>query len=291
MDGIPFRKIADQLQRSVTSVARQYKEELKDIPHNNTLTQKYCNRFCGIIVVDGKYIRVKGYEKKIPLLWGIDYLTHDIPVYFLAPSESYQAWLRYFGYLKSIKYSLKLVVCDDNTNIKLAARYIFPHVLIQTCQNHFLENIRRDLKVRTEGTYQGFVQDLKAELFSKKINREDFNVKAYRLYRKYQQNPVACTYLIKIHEATNELTAYSQVKHAPKTTNINESFNSHIQARLKAIKSFQSYKSADKWINAYIIKRRFRIFRDCSKSFRYLNGKTSISFTLKKSLTLPLLSI
>lgn len=173
----------------------------------------------------------------------------------------------------------------------MAARYIFPQVLIQTCQNHFLENIRRDLKVRTDPTYQAFVQDVKVELFTKKINRQDFNGKAYRLYRKYQHDPVACSYLVAIHKASNELTAYSQVKHAPKTTNINESYNSHIQARLKAIKSFQTYKNADKWINAYIIKRRFRIFRDCSKPFRYLNGKTSISFTLKKSLTLPLLSI
>jgi len=38
---------------------------------------------------------------------------------------------------------MKIVVCDDNKNIKLAARFMFPNVLIQTCHNHFLENSER----------------------------------------------------------------------------------------------------------------------------------------------------
>lgn len=243
------------------------------------------------MVVDGKYVNVKGYEQKIPLLWGLDYLSHDIPVFTLAPSESYQSWLKYFGYLKSIRYPLQIVICDDNENIQSAAKYIFPNILIQICHNHFLENIRRDLSVRTEERYRSFVLDLKQELFSRKLTRMDFQKRAFRLVKKYEGNNVALLYLLRIEKRFPELTAASLIPNAPATTNIIESFNSHLQARLKSIKAFQSFQGAQKWLNGYILRRRFRKFTDCGRKFRFLNGKTSISRTLKKGAVLPLLFI
>lgn len=241
--------------------------------------------------MDGKFIKVRGYEKKIPLLWGLDYLTHDIPVFEFAPSESYESWLKYFGYLKSVKYPLQILICDDNENIKLAAQYIFPNVITQICQNHFLENIRKELGVRTEEKYRPFVDDLKQELFSRKINRQDFQKRAFKLFRKYEKDQIAMHYVVKIEKHIQELTAATFVSNAPKDTNLIELYNSHLQARLKSVKGFKSFSSAEKWVNAYIIKRRLRPFRDCSRKFRYLNGKTSISQTLKKGAVLPLLSI
>lgn len=236
-------------------------------------------------------MKVRGYEKAIPLLWGIDYLSHDLPVFDFAPSENYESWLKYFGYLKSIHYPLQIVVCDDNENIKIAAKYMFPNVLIQTCQNHFLENIRQDLQVRTEEKYKFFVLDLKKELFSKKITRTDFQHRALKLFKKYTGNDVAVNYLVKIEKNFDELTASSLIPGAPRDTNLIELYNSHLQARLKSIKGFKSFTSAEKWLNAYVLRRRFRAFRDCSRKFRYLNGKTSISQTCKKEAVLPLLFI
>lgn len=261
------------------------------LPNSNDITKQYCTRFCGILVVDGKYISIKGYERKIPLLWGLDYLTHDIPVFRLAPSESYEAWLKYFGYLKSIKYPLQIVICDDNENIKLAARFMFPNVLVQLCQNHFLENIRKDLSVRTEEKYRPFVQDLKRELFSRKLTRADFQGKAFRLVKKYEKEIVPMQVLRKIHDNLQELTAASLVKTAPLTTNIIESFNSHLQARLKSIKKFQSFHSAGLWLNAYILRRRYKPFTDCGKKFKYLNHKSAISQTCRKNAVLPLFTM
>lgn len=291
IDGKPIRKIADKNKQSKSTVARKYNEQLKNLPHNNEITKLYCNRFCGILIVDGKYVNVRGYDQKISLLWGIDYLTHDIPVFELTASEAYECWLRYFGYLKSIRYPLVIVICDDNENIKQAAKYMFPNVIIQTCQNHFLENIRRDLQVRTEEKYQQFIFDLKNELFLNKINRQDFEKRAFKLFKKYEHDPIAVSYMVRIQKYTQELTNASFVKHAPRTTNLMELYNSHLETRLKSIKGFKSFESAKKWLNAYIIKRRFRKFRCCSRKFRYLNGKTSISQTLQKQAVLPLLSI
>lgn len=291
VDGKPFRKIAHKEKISKSKAAREYAKKVKELPHNNEITKKYCNRFCGIMVVDGKYVRVKGYDKKIPLLWGIDYLSHDIPVFEFAVSESYQAWLKYFGYLKSVHYPLQIVVCDDNENIKLAAKYMFPRVLIQACQNHFLENFRKELQVRTNEKYRPFIENLKTELFSMKLTAKTFRKRAFKLLKKYEGNQICLSYFLKIDQSQHQLTAASKIKYAPLTTNIIESYNSHLQARLKSIKSFQSFYSAEKWLNAYILKRRFRPFTDCSKKFRYLNGKTSISQTSKKEAVLPLLSI
>lgn len=287
IDGKPIRKIAHKNKRSKSAIARKYKEQLNNLPHNNEITKKFCNRFCGILIVDGKFVKVRGYEKKIPLLWGIDYLTHDIPVFELTLSESYESWLKYFGYLKSINYPMQIVICDDNENIKLAAFYIFPNVLIQTCQNHFLENIRKDLQVRTEEKYKPFVDDLKSELFSNKIDRQDFEKRAFKLFKKYEYDPIAVSYLLRIQKYTQELTAASLVKHTPRTTNLMELYNSHLQARLKSIKGFKSFSSAKKWLNAYILRRRFKHFTDCCRKFGYLNGKTSISQTCKKTAVLP----
>lgn len=291
IDGKPIRKIADKNKSSPSAIARKYHEQLKNLPHNNEITKRYCNRFCGILIVDGKFVNARGFEKKIPMLWGIDYLPHDIPVFELTASESYESWLKYFGYLKSIRYPMQIVVCDDNENIKLAAKYIFPNVIIQTCQNHFLENIRKDLGVRTDEKYKPFVDDLKNELFSQKLTRQDFEKKAFKLFKKYEHDSVAVHYMLRIQKYTQELTNASLVKHAPRTTNLMELYNSHLEARLKSIKGFKSFSSAKKWLNAYILRRRFRKFRSCCRKFGYLNGKTSISQTARKTAVLPLLFI
>jgi transposase-like protein len=251
----------------------------------------YCSRFCGIIVVDGKYIKVRGYDTKIPLLWGLDYLSHDIPVFRLAPSESYQSWLKYFGYLKSIKYPLKIVVCDDNENIRRAAKYIFPRALIQLCHNHYLENIRKALRTRTEEEYIPFVEDLKRELFSLKLTVKTFRKRSFKLFNKYQHDDTCVRYLLRINELIKELTAAHYVKKSPRDTNLIELFNSHLEARLKSIKGFKSFVHAEQWLNAYILRRRFKAFTDCSKKFRYLNGKTAVLVTSKKQAVLPVLFV
>jgi hypothetical protein len=61
---------------------RQLKSELDLIPNNNDVTAWHCNpnRFSGVYVFDGKFVKVKGYDSKIPFLWGIDYHTHDFPI-------------------------------------------------------------------------------------------------------------------------------------------------------------------------------------------------------------------
>lgn len=149
-------------------------EELRKLPNNNQFTFKYCSRFSTTFVFDGKYFNVQGQEHDWVLLWGVDYFRHDIPIYWVAPSESYQSWSKFFFYFRIISHHPELLVCDDNTNLKMAARRNFPEVRIQTCFNHFKENIRRDLKVRSEVRYKVFMRRIET-ILTEKLNDEAMN--------------------------------------------------------------------------------------------------------------------
>ena len=266
---------------------RSCETELKKLPNNNEFTFKYCNRFSQILVCDGKYFNVASEENNYVLLWGFDYFRHDIPVMVIAPSESYQSWGRFFSYFRIINSYPQLIVCDDNSNEKMAARQAFPEVRIQTCFNHFKENIRRDLKVRSEDTYKEFMRRIE-EVFSGKRTDQDRNKRLFALYRDFRHDPVCVSVLTNIKRYEPELLAYRGIPQAPVTSNIIEGMNSHIEARLHSLRSFQSVTHARLWFNGYILKRRFTKYTDCKGKFKYMNGKTGVQMTKKERVIIPL---
>ena len=266
---------------------RVCEEELKKLPSNNEFTFKYCNRFSQILVCDGKYFNVASEENNYVLLWGFDYFRHDIPVIVIAPSESYQSWGRFFSYFRIINSYPQLIVCDDNSNEKMAARHAFPEVRIQTCFNHFKENIRRDLKVRSDDTYKEFMKRIE-EVFSKKRTDIDRNKRLFALYRDFKHDPVCVSILTNIKRYESELLAYRGIPQAPLTSNIIEGMNSHIEARLHSLRSFQTVAHARLWFNGYILKRRFTKYTDCRGKFKYMNGKTGVQMTKKERVDVPL---
>jgi len=110
------------------TIFRICNRELLKLPVCSFVTNKYCDpsKWSGMLVFHGKYLSVKGYERDIPILWGVDYLTHDIPHFSLAPSENYPACLNYFITIKNLGYNLKYLVSDDNSAIKQALYDVFP---------------------------------------------------------------------------------------------------------------------------------------------------------------------
>lgn len=286
LDGISFRRLADKYGTSKMTAWRICEEELKKLPDNNRFTFNNCDRFSQIFLFDGKYFNIKGFDHGYALLWGIDYERHDIPVFTLAPSESYQAWARIFSLFRIINHYPQLVVCDDNSNLKLAARNAFPSVRIQTCYNHFKEGIRRNLRVRSDTTYKFFMKRIE-EIFSDKMNDEALNKKLFAIYQDFHSDPVCLQTLAQIEKYKPELLGYRGIPGAPTTTNMIEGLNSHLEARLFSLRSFQSLKHAKLWFNGYILKRRFTKFTDCRGKFRSLNGKTGVGLTKKQGIDLP----
>jgi len=270
-------------------------EELEILPHNNQVTHDYCNRkrFCGSLIVDGKYVKVKGYERKIPFLYGMDYTTHDLPACILTSSESFEAWVQFFTKLKNMDYPLVSVTCDDNPAIKQAALYVFPNVIVQICHVHFLENIRKTLRVRTDETYQPFFQDIETHIFRvPQLGKDRLEARIRWRSPRHQDDPVKIAVMNHIFTNAEDLTAYVNAKHwykvpCPKTTNIIESLNSQLEGRLKTIQGFQSFCSAERWLSAWILRKRFTPFTDCRKPFKKLNGTYSLEQTRRGKVKVP----
>jgi len=292
LDGLSFRKLAVKYGISKSLAWEICHEELEKLPNNNQFTHKYCSRFSKIFLFDGKYFNIASEKYDWVLLWGVDYFRHDIPVFTISPSENYQSWRKYFAYFRILNCYPELLVCDDNVNLKMAARDAFPQVKIQTCYNHFKENIRRDLRVRSDGKerYRDFMGRIESILnSSQKISDYTLNHWLFCLFRDYNQDAVCLNILTNIEKYKRELLAYRHIHQAPVTTNLIEGLNGHLEGRLQKLRSFQTEKYAKLWFNGYILKRRFTKFTDCSLKFRYLNGCRGVEQTKKDRVDLPLL--
>lgn len=278
LEGLSFRDLARKHEMSPMTAWRICETELKKLPDNNQFTHQNCNRFSNTFVFDAKYFNVAGSDYDWALLWGIDYFKHDIPIMLVAPSESYQSWSKFFFYFRLISHRPELIVCDDNANLKMAARKNFPQVRIQTCFNHFKENIRRNLRVRSDNTYKPFMTRIE-EVFKGKLSQVDMDKRLFALFRDFRQDPVCLSVLTNIQRYEGELTAYRGINSSPVTSNIIEGLNSHLEARLVKLRSFQTHQYAKLWMNGYVLKRRTTKFTDCKGKFKPLNGKSGVEMT------------
>lgn len=261
---------------------------MDQLPDNTWLTAKYCNRFCGILIVDGKYVKVKGYKERIPFIYAIDYLTHDILVGILAPSENQEAFLKLFRLLKTCNYPLQIVVADDRSSLIPALKYYYPKAHIQLCQNHYVENIRQQLHIRTSKYHSHFFNSLCLHVFKEHTDDRQLNDALHHLLTKRaENNPIRQAVILDIHRRRKELFAYTKIPHCPKDTNLIELFNSHTNSRLPSLKGFKSFPAAERWLNAYLLRRRTNPFTDCDAPFKHLNKKCSLQMTLKKPANWP----
>ena len=265
---------------------RLCENELKKLPDNNKFTHKYCDRFGSTLVVDAKFFRIKGHKYGYGLLWGIDYFKHDIPIHVIAPSESYHSWAKYFSYYRITNNYPQLLVCDDNVNIKIAAKDKFPEVKIQTCTNHFKENMRRNLRVRSDDTYRPFMNRID-DVFKGKRTDADMFKRLRALWHDYEHDSVCISVLTNIQRHHHELVGYRGFNRAPITSNMIEGLNSHLQGRLKSLRSFENVKYAKLWLNGYVLKRRYTKWTDCRGKFKKLNGKRGVDQTKKHGIDIP----
>ena len=229
---------------------------------------------------------LRGITVKFPHSMVLTILPTIFPTYVLSRAENYQTCLAFFKALRLLKYPLQGLVCDDNQNIYTACRYVYPKAVVQLCHNHYKESLRAHLAVRTDPSYQSFMRSLES-LFGKKLSTIDLQKRAFRITKTFGNDPRCLGIMTEIFKRREVLFGYSHLRGVPTTTNLIESFNSHLQGRLTTIKGFESFKHADLWLNGYFIKRRTRIFTDCTKRFKYLNGKTSLEKSLNPSIELP----
>lgn len=290
LDGLSIRKLSnDENLPKPTKIFDLISPLIKSLPSCLKLTYDFCDmsKFSGKLVFDGTYVAVKGYKNKIPMIWGFDYDAHDCPHSMLVPSENYQACVKYFYVLKRVGYNLKYLVCDDNDAIKLAARYAYPNVVIQTCLRHYLENLRKTLGTKTSDKYVPFLNDVKAAIYDMRLCDPELVFELIELNNIYHKDALCMYVLSDIMQKRVELTNYHMFENCPRTTNLIEGFNGHLKDRLKSIRGFKSFHTAARWLNAYVLRRRTTKFKACNGKFKCLNGKTPIENTLKNTKEIP----
>lgn len=288
IDGEPYRPLGNELSLSPSQTYARVVAELNQLPENTWLSATYCNRWSGILNVDGKYIPVRGYDKKIPWIWSVDFLQHDFPVGLLARSENVESFLKFFRLLKTISYPLQVVIADDVSPLRIAVKHYYPNAKVQLCQTHYVENIRQTLHTRIEDKYQTFFHHLMEQVFPLDLPSTVQERALFQLYQRFgQHNPVVQRVLVDIHKRSTELFQYQSIPWCPRTNNIIEAFNSHLNARLKSIKQFQSFRSAERFMNAYVIRRRTKQFKDCEGYFTKFNGHAPLENTIRKDLSYP----
>lgn len=286
LDGTSFRSLSNQHSISVGSAYNYCSKALKELPTCIDVTRYYCQKFQGVLLTDGKYLKVKSYDRKIPVIYGIDYQTHDIPHYRLCLAENYLSCKKFFSSLKLTNYVLQALVCDDNNCIYSAAKYVYPQVVVQLCHLHFLRNMKTLLDLENSQLHKLFF-NLLCRLLIQKRAKEDFDKKAANLVTQFNQDKICSSILIELARKQPLLQGYLNHKGTPTTTNLIESFNSHLESRIKPLKGFESFKHANLWLNAYFLRRRTKKFTDCTHKFNRLNGKTSLEISKKCDIDLP----
>lgn len=290
IDGVPFRKLGDEYALSGKQMFLKVKKEIESVPDNFSLTKTLCDpsRFCGILILDGKYIAVKGFADKIPFIYGIDYLSHDIPLGDLYVAEDEMSFSVFFGKLKQLGYPLRALVADDRGGLKNALLKVFPHARLQLCHNHYLENLRKALNVRTEKRYQHFFNSLQRHVFLDAKNQQQAVEGLRHVWNRRTRNkPFLTNILAGINKRREDLFTFQEIPDCPSTTNIIESYNSHLNGRLKTIKGFQGFDSARRWLSAYLIRRRTKTLTDCKGKFKPLNKHASLELSIKKQVLWP----
>ena len=254
---------------------RIVEEEMDHLPLSEWVTLKYSKRKGDIINVDGKFVKVRGYEKKVPFIYAIDYFKHDVPFGLLAVGESYEAYLTLFQTLKDIGYNPAVIVSDEATSLPPALERVFPRAKQQLCLTHYVENIRVLLQIRTQHTYRSFFNELTC-IFKRNVSLKHRLFVLSELKETYIHDNIIQSVILDIYDKYEKLFLFEHIPNCPHSNNIIESFNSHLNGRLKTIKGFKSWRGAARWLNAWVIRRRTKPFTDCRGQFKYLNGRCSL---------------
>lgn len=289
IDGLPFRKLADHIKLSGKQIFKKVQLEIDKLPWNWELTKNLCDpkRFSNILIIDGKYIKVRGFDRKIPFIYAVDYLTHDIIHGELFVNEDEAAFSQFFQKLYDLGYRPNVIVVDDRQGIKPALNKVFSYTKLQLCNNHFVENIRQLLQIRIKDIYGHFFNSLVFHVFKQINNHKGVEGGLEHVMMKHAKGNYLLEDIIYTIRNKPDLFSYLDFKDCPNNTNLIELYNSHLNGRLKTIKGFQSFQSAQRWLNAWMIRRRTKAFTDCDETFKHLNKHCSLEFTIKKQALWP----
>ena len=126
----------------------------------------------------------------------------------LSPSESETAFEDFFKALNACQYPLTIVVCDDRSSLEKPLKTYYPNASIQHCQNHYVNNIREFLHLRTDDTHRHFFNSIKKHIFDEYTNEENLRTQLKYIFEKHTKgNTVRIAILKNIYTNANIITS------------------------------------------------------------------------------------
>lgn len=251
-------------------------------------------RWSGVLAVDGKTIKaydkltkqfkgkwsdetLKAMNRKV-WICGIDYGTGDLPHYELAEEETKIDLVMYFQTLKKIGYPLRVLVCDGNKDIPLAARHVFgENIIVQLCTRHFVENLRRHAGEKVDYPHIQNIIFLIQRIIEAD-NLEQAGMFLERLKQLPRQTAVERELIALFKRDAEKLTAHLLHPEIaiPHTSNDIENLFKQLNLRLKSIGRFNHWRYAASYLKAWALLRRFTPYTDCRNGRKWRNSKAPI---------------
>lgn len=307
------RIIRESFERaSIRILARRYDKTKKTImaiihrvtaqlPDSISIAKKFFPLWSGILVFDGKVIRVFDdatrrmdrtklseseirWMHKMRWLCGIDYGTGDLPHYSLGESENMIDLVVHFQTLKSLKYPLIALVCDGNPLIPRAAKFVFGNtIIVQRCTRHFLEDLRRllpneDDQAEERIKLEQLILHIKYVIEADSLESAQEQLELLRNYSDTFKSQAKRTMLNMFKHAKTELTAHllNPEINLPHTSNDIENLFKQLMLRLKTLGRFFHQDYARNYLNGWALLRRFTPFTDCRSGRKHRNTKTPL---------------
>lgn len=262
-----------------------------------TVAERFRPLWSGVLVVDGKVIRV--YDQlakkldharfteneikwlhKMSWLCGIDYGTGDLPHYEIADSESRIDLIMYFKTIKNLNYPLKAVVCDGNPEITAAVRFVYGHdVIIQRCTRHFVQELKRLVVSQEDDQHERLKLEQLVLQIQKIIEADQLadtvdDLKQLSIIYRQCSSPIKLTIMTLFEQTKKELIAHLLFPHLnlPHTSNDIENLFKQLSLRLKSVGRFYKCRYARDYLNSWALLRRFTPFTDCRGHRKSRNG-------------------
>lgn len=272
------------------------------LPDSVAIAKRFCPQWSGILIFDGKVIRVynhmvKRFDRaqltederrwmhKMRWLCGIDYGTGDLPHHALADSENKIDLVIYFKTLKSINYRLVALVCDGNPLIPEAARFVYgKDLIVQRCTRHFTEDLKRllpteDGEQKERAKLEQMIVHLQRIIEADSIEDAAEHLHRLQKYSRGWDHPIKQIMLTMFQRTKLELMAHllhPELK-LPHTSNDIENLFKQLMLRLKSLGRFYHQTYAAEYLNAWALLRRFTQFTDCKGERKHRNKKAPLA--------------
>lgn len=296
-----MRALARRYKKTKKTIMRMIHEVTRHLPDNCFIQKKFLPQWSGILVFDGKVVRV--YDKlstllkqsslsedelrwmhKMRFLVGVDFGTGDLPHYDLAQSESKIELVMYFNTLKDIGYPLKALVCDGNPQIPEAMRFVFGKgIVVQLCTRHFIEGLKRLLPSEEEtndarARLEALIGHIQRMIEADTIEEAHAHLQVLKAFAETVDHPCKKIFIKLFQQHKNELCAHLLHPELglPHTSNDAENLIRQLNQRLKTWGRFFHRHYAKYYLNAWVLFRRFTPFTDCKGERRCRNGKAPL---------------